>query len=538
MAGTKKRLERLERLHRQARSFSQGEKYELVYPSGWSPKTAAQKAALESEADILLFGGSAGSLKTETMLVDAATESKNPNLRAIIFRQQFTQMTDIVDKTRRLYIPMGASFATSPFWMWTFPSGAMIQLAYISSDDGIWNYMGPRYSFIGFDESTFHTEFQIRNMLGRLSSTDSRLRLRMRLVSNPGSIGAQWHKAMFLRGACPVHNPKDSAGPSRLYRDAHWPSDQHPLVDEKGNGMSVAFIPGRLSDHNLLDDKYRFRLRMMSGSLAKAMEEGCWCALQGAYFSNWNPTRMVIPCGEIGAQSWETHFLSLDYGFGKSSAAAHLHVKMQDGRIRTIGEFVASHLPAYEFAEEVCSRLVAPLLQGQRRNIEAVYLDPSNFKHIGDGHTIANQINEVLERYDLECIEASNDRVGGWQLMYELLQKGEWLIADTCPRLIESIPSRIHDEKRPGDLRKVPGDPLDDVADSARYGIYSFMDASEPPKSKDDYEQLRELAAQRDWTSLNIRYQQMIARPDNSMPVLIGGYAYRRYQQRRAWNWR
>jgi hypothetical protein len=77
------------------------------FPPGWSPKTAAQKAALESTADILFFGGVAGSLKTETMLVDAARESNNPNLRAIIFRQQFTHMTDIVDKTLRLYTSNG-----------------------------------------------------------------------------------------------------------------------------------------------------------------------------------------------------------------------------------------------------------------------------------------------------------------------------------------------------------------------------------------------------------------------------------------------
>jgi hypothetical protein len=38
-----------------------------VYPRGWSPKTAAQKAALDSLADILFFGGAAGSLKTETI---------------------------------------------------------------------------------------------------------------------------------------------------------------------------------------------------------------------------------------------------------------------------------------------------------------------------------------------------------------------------------------------------------------------------------------------------------------------------------------
>jgi hypothetical protein len=494
-----------------------------TYPQGWSPKTAAQKAALESPADILFFGGAAGSLKTETMLVDAARESGNPNLRAIIFRQQFTQMTDIVDKTHKLYKAMGATYVGPPSWTWTFPSGAKIRLAYISTDKDIWEYLGPRYSFIGFDESTFHSEYQIRNMLGRLSSTDKTLRLRMRLASNPGSVGAAWHKTMFLRGACPVHNPQKSADPGRLYCDGRWPSDQYPLVDENDHGFSIAFIPGRLSDHSLLDDKYVYRLRMMSGSLSAAMEQGCWCELQGAYFANWKPSKMVIPYGEVGAQWWDAHFLSLDYGFGKSSASAHLHVRTQDGRIKTVGEFVAPHLPAYQFAGEVVRRLVAPQTQGQRRRILAVYLDPSNFKNIGDGHTIADQINEVLEPYDLSCIPASNDRLGGWQLMYQMLQKGEWHIADTCPKLIEAIPSRMHDEKRPGDVLKVPGDPLDDVADDARYGIYTFVTTAEKPPELIIADACRQLAEQGDLTSASIRYAQMLAESQMQyQPVRLG----------------
>ena len=44
-----------------------------------------------------------------------------------------------------------------------------------------------------------------------------------------------------------------------------------------------------------------------------------------------------------------------------------------------------------------------------------------------------------------------------------------------APKLMDAIPNRMHDEKRPGDVLKVPGDPLDDVADDARYGIYTFI---------------------------------------------------------------
>lgn len=234
---------------------------------------------------------------------------------------------------------------------------------------------------------------------------------------------------------------------------------------------------------------------------------------------------MVIPYGMVEAQWWDAHFISLDYGFGKSSASAHLHVRTQDGKIKTVGEFVALHLPAYEFAAEVVKCFVAPETQGQRRRIVAVYLDPANFKNIGDGHTIADQINEVLEPYSLAAIPASNDRMGGWQLMYQMLQKGEWQIADTCKRLIEAIPSRMHDEKRPGDVLKVPGDPLDDVADDARYGIYTFVMRAEKPRELVIAESIRHLAEQHDLTSASIRYGQMIAQSQAQFqPARLGRY--------------
>lgn len=55
---------------------------------------------------------------------------------------------------------------------------------------------------------------------------------------------------------------------------------------------------------------------------------------------------------------------------------------------------------------------------------------------------IANQINEVLEPYDLAAQPASNDRIGGWQRMYQMLQRGQWQIADTCPKTDRSHPEQ------------------------------------------------------------------------------------------------
>jgi hypothetical protein len=107
----------------------------------------------------MLFGGSAGSLKTETLLIDAAMEFQNPNLRGIVFRNSFVEMQDLVDKTQRLYKPVGAEWKADPKkYRWEFPSGATIRFAYMKQDSDVWKYLGPRYSFIGFDESTLHSE--------------------------------------------------------------------------------------------------------------------------------------------------------------------------------------------------------------------------------------------------------------------------------------------------------------------------------------------------------------------------------------------
>ena len=40
----------------------------------------------------------------------------------------------------------------------------------------------------------------------------------------------------------------------------------------------------------------------------------------------------------------------------------------------------------------------------------------------------------------------------------------------------------MHDEKKPGDVLKVPGDSLDNVADDVRYGIYTWITANEMPR--------------------------------------------------------
>ena len=56
--------------------------------------------------------------------------------------------------------------------------------------------------------------------------------------------------------------------------------------------------------------------------------------------------------------------------------------------------------------------------RGQKRNIVLVYQDPANKSHVGTGHSVRDQLNEVLAECNLGAIDGSNDRIGGWLLMY------------------------------------------------------------------------------------------------------------------------
>lgn len=433
------------------------------------------------------MGGAAGSLKSHYLLLDAMQEREHPYFRGLLVRQTFPMLTEVIEKTMRLYKPLGAEYNEQKK-TWSWPSGATMRLGYMAADRDVYNYWGHEYSWVGFDESTLHTENQIRTILSRLRSPYAGLKLRCRLATNPGGPGASFHQQIFLNGACPIHEAEKCSVPGKLYRGRKWPSDGKEIP------FSVAFIPGRLSDHNLLGDKYAEQLRMQQGSLADQLEIGCWCELTGAYFGKiWNKNKMVVPLASIGEQYWWHFWISIDYGFGKSWAAAGLYVRTPamdgypNGRMFKVGEICVPNTPAAEFAQMVVDAFVVPLVNGHRRNITVVYADPANFnanydRRVAVGHSVSDQLNEMLEPFGLECSPATNDRIGRWQLIYRLLQTGEFAIADNCPMTAEAIRTRVHDEKKPGDILKIPGDNLDDVADETGYALYSFINAAEKPR--------------------------------------------------------
>lgn len=434
----------------------------------WIPRSQAQQDALACPAEILLFGGAAGSLKSETMLMDAVQEHENARLRAILFRRSYPELEkSLVRRSRELYPHLGGRYNEQKH-RWRFPSGATIEFGYCEAEKDIYRYQGAEYSFIGFDESTHFGEFPIRYMLSRLRSTEPSVRLRLRLATNPGNVGHAMHKAVFHGPTC-THCAVTAASrvPRQIYRDALWPSDQHPIH------KSTCFIPGRVQDHSLLGADYLESLASLPGAFRKALLEGCWDVYEGQYFDHWDPRRMVARRPLLEVEETWPHWVGADYGFNISQAAAYLFcrtpasVEYPQGRILVVDEYTAKHQQAADFARALRQRF-AP----EGRRVLAWYLSPDAWNQRGDGHTLADQMTEAS---GIPFEPASNDRIGGAMLVYSRLDRGELVIADTCRQLVDTLPSRIHDPERPDDILKIHGDPLDDCIDALRYGLYSYV---------------------------------------------------------------
>ena len=94
-----------------------------------------------------------------------------------------------------------------------------------------------------------------------------------------------------------------------------------------------------------------------------------------------------------------------------------------------------------------------------REAISEVFLSPDAFAHRTSEASIAEQLGDVLVTNGLpRPTPADDDRIGGWQLMYQMLESDAWVITDNCAKLIDCLPLLVRDDRRIEDIRKVDGD--------------------------------------------------------------------------------
>jgi hypothetical protein len=148
-------------------------------PRFW-PATDQQGAALDCDADILLLGGSAGSLKTSTILADLIQERDYPRMNSYFFRKTYPELEDAMQQAMDLFPQTGArSRDDGREYVW--PSGAHFRFRHLSHEKNLFENQGKAMTAISVDESTHLPLDWIRYIFTRNRSTDPDIKTRLRL---------------------------------------------------------------------------------------------------------------------------------------------------------------------------------------------------------------------------------------------------------------------------------------------------------------------------------------------------------------------
>src|SRR6266446_4864936 len=433
-----------------------------------------------SRAKYRLFGGAAGPGKTKALLWEAIRQAQFvPRSDSLLLRRTYPELESSLLAYFRRDVPrsMYRRYNEAKHIV-TWHNGSTTRFGYCRNENDVYQYQGAEFLFIGLDELTHFTLKQWQFLTSRNRCPVPKSFACMAGASNPGNIGHAWVKALWVDRVPP-------------------PGFERPeLYDER----DYDFVRAKLADNPIYahDAAYHRTLEALPEHLRRAFLEGDWNVFAGQYFDVFEFGRHTVRAEELRLEPWWPRWISIDWGFQHPSAVywhcavpgtvaqafrpeAFSSAVETDTRARkdltpegvsysnaprivTYREFVQNGLSPRMLAQAIAER-------SGREHITEIFLSPDAFAHRTSESSIAEQLGDVLIANGLpRPTPADDDRIGGWQLMYQMLESNAWLITETCPKLIECIPQLVRDDRRQEDIRKVEGD---DSADAARYGLVS-----------------------------------------------------------------
>lgn len=227
-----------------------------------SSVSAPQAAFLMLDDLEAFYGGAAGGGKSDALLAAALQYADVPGYAALILRRTFRQleMPDaIMSRSKEWLMPHRANGVqwNDDAKRWTFPSGATLTFGYLDSENDVYNYQGPAFQFVGWDELTQFDERPYKYLFSRTRRRKDLLELeipiRHRSASNPGGIGHRWVYQRF--------------------------------IDEQTRERGAIFIPAKVDDNPGLDvDEYKLSLAALDETLQRQLLDGDWGVFEGAAF--------------------------------------------------------------------------------------------------------------------------------------------------------------------------------------------------------------------------------------------------------------
>ena len=358
----------------------------------------------------------------------------------------------------------------------TFPNGSQIVFKYCANEKDLDNFQGTECDVLFIDEATQFTEeqFKILNacVRGVSASAEDKAPKRVYLTCNPGGVGHQWVKRLFI---------------DRVYLDGEDPND-------------YGFIQSGVRDNKILMEQqpeYIKQLEALPPKLREAWLEGSWDIFFGQFFEDF-----IDKPEHYGDRVW-THVIepfdiprewkiyrSFDWGYAKPFSCGWWAVDF-DGTVYRILELYGctrepntgvKWTPDQVFAEIHKIETEHPWLKGKR--IQGV-ADPA----IWDAQ-YGESIADRAAKHQVFFQKGDHERIPGWLQVHYRLAFDEngfpmMYIFKNCKAFIRTIPLLQYDEHKAEDL-DTSGE--DHVADEVRYFLMSRPIKPRIKHKPDDYD--------------------------------------------------
>lgn len=424
-----------------------------------------QKEFLRADARYTAYGGARGGGKSWAARIKAVLLAfKQPGIQILLLRRTLSELRENqivpLQKLLRTAIP-GKRLAkykehTKEI---IFPNGSRIVLGYCASENDVLQFQGQSYDAIFMEEATQFTEFQFQALTECNRSSGlciTNFKPRFFLTCNPGGVGHQWVKRLFV---------------DKRYQNKEDPDD-YVLI--KATVYDNPFILEHSPD-------YVKTLENLPENRRRAMLYGDWDVFNGQYFEEFDPKIHTMPFFEI-PKDW-TRYISIDYGLDMLAALwiamdyegnAYVYKELYQSNV--IISDAAELIKQYSVGENIQMRFAPPDLWNRRQETGKSAVD-------------------IFNENGLYFYKSSNDRVQGWYDLKEWLKPhldldgkltARLKIFNNCKNLIRCIPLLQYDEVNPNDVARNPHE-LTHAPDALRGFVCGR--AAAPYKKKENEEE-------------------------------------------------
>jgi len=417
----------------------------------FKPNSGPQTEFLAASEREVFYGGARGGGKSYAMLVDPLRYCSKPHHRALLIRRTMPELRDLISKSQLLYSKAypGAKWREQEK-EWRFPSGAKIEFGYAENMTDVLRYQGQSYTWIGIDELPQYPSPDIYNFLrSSLRSVDKDIPVYLRATGNPGNIGSQWVKEMFV----------DPAEPNSAFEIK---------IDTPVGVKTITrrFIPAKLQDNPYLmqTDDYYAMLASLPDIQRKQFLDGDWDAYEDSAFPEFSKTTHVVEPFEI-PKGWYK-FRAADWGYSSPACVLWFAVDYNNN-LWLYRELYTSKVTADIFARQVLE-----LESGEY--IQYGVLDSSTWAKRGDvGPSIAETMIQQGCRWR-QSDRSPKSRISGKLEIHKRLLVNDkepgLRVFKNCRNLIRTMSTLPTDKKNPED---VDTNAEDHAYDALRYGCMS-----------------------------------------------------------------